>query len=219
MCASLDLTGAPLNATLIHDPVLNRLTDQQEVESAELLPGHVRRHARPTIREVAAMAGVSFKTVSRVVNAEAGVSGKLDARVRAAIDRLDYRPNLAATNLRRGNARSGTIGLLLPDVATPFFARLLRAVEDVALRRGALVIAGSSDDSAAREHELVAAFASRRVDGLIILTATRDQSHLVREGQCGTAMVVIDRVIARDAAPLGRAAAELLFRRIDGDEI
>ncbi len=192
------------------------------------------------------MAGVSLKTVSRVVNSEPGVSGQLDSRVRAAIDRLDYRPNLAASSLRRGDARSGTIGLLVQDVAAPFFATLLRAVADVAVKRDVLVISGSSDCSEIRERELVAAFVSRRVDGLIIYTAGQDQSHLIAEGQSGTAVVFIDEdradedadsvvannpachrrsrshlvahghLIARDPVALGRASAELLFRRIGG---
>ncbi len=139
------------------------------------------------------MAGVSLKTVSRVVNAEPGVSGKLDSRGRAAIDRLDYRPNLAASNLRRANPKSGTIGVLVKDIANPFFATLLRAVADRALRREVLVIAGSSDGNETLERELFEAFASRRVDGLIVHTSTHDQSHLTGELQRGTAVVFVDR--------------------------
>lgn len=152
-----------------------------------------RREARPTIREVAAMAGVSLKTVSRVVNAEAGVSGKLDSRVRAAIDRLDYRPDLSASSLRRADKKTGTIGLLSQDVANPFSSKLHRAVADIALKHGVLVIAGSSDNNEARDRELIAAFSSRRVDGLIILTVCRDQGQLVREHQHGTVVVFVDR--------------------------
>jgi LacI family transcriptional regulator len=139
------------------------------------------------------MAGVSLKTVSRVVNAEPGVSGKLDSRVRAAINRLDYRPNLSASNLRRTDRKTGTIGLLTQDIGNPYSSTLHRAVADVALRRGVLVIAGSSDDSEARERELIAAFSSRRVDGLIVLTAIHDQSQLIGEHQRGTAVVFVDQ--------------------------
>jgi LacI family transcriptional regulator len=139
------------------------------------------------------MAGVSLKTVSRVVNAEAGVSGKLDSRVRAAIDRLDYRPDLSASSLRRTDRKTGTIGLLSQDVASPFCSRLHRAVADIALRHGVLVIAGSSDNNEARERELIAAFSSRRVDGLIILTASRDRSQLMSEQRRGTAVVFVDQ--------------------------
>ncbi len=139
------------------------------------------------------MAGVSLKTVSRVVNAEGGVSGKLDSRVRAAIDRLDYRPDLSASSLRRTDRKTATIGLLSQDVAHPFSSTVHRAVADVALRHGVLVIAGSSDNNEARERELMAAFSSRRVDGLIVLTASHDQSQLVSEQRRGTAVVFVDR--------------------------
>jgi LacI family transcriptional regulator len=139
------------------------------------------------------MAGVSLKTVSRVVNAEGGVSGRLDSRVRAAIDRLDYRPDLSASSLRRTDRKTGTIGLVSQDLADPFSSTVHRAVVDIALRRGVFVIAGSSDNNEARERELIAAFSSRRVDGLIILTASHDQSQLVIEQRRGTAMVFVDR--------------------------
>ena len=67
---------------------------------------------RPTMRDVAALAGVSLKTVSRVVNREPGVSGDLQGRVRRAAQQLDFRLNLTASNLRRADQRTATIGLL-----------------------------------------------------------------------------------------------------------
>ncbi len=75
---------------------------------------------RPTMRDVAARAGVSFKTVSRVVNDEPGVSPALIERVRQAVDELGFRPNVGARVLRRADARTASIGLLLDDVADPF---------------------------------------------------------------------------------------------------
>src|SRR5450631_395396 len=90
---------------------------------------------RPTMREVAALAGVSLKTVSRVVNGEPGVSGDLTDRVQLAAQRLDYQPNLTASSLRRNDGKTKTIGLLLENVANPFSSALHRAVEDVARPR------------------------------------------------------------------------------------
>lgn len=148
---------------------------------------------RPTMRDVAALAGVSLKTVSRVINTEPAVSHRLRARVQAAIERLDYRHNLTASSLRRSDGKSSTIGVLLEDVANPFSSALHREIEDVALGRGVLVLAGSSDENEAREHELIAAFTSRRVDGLIIVPASHDHSYLLSERRAGTAMVFIDR--------------------------
>ncbi len=121
------------------------------------------------MREVAALAGVSLKTVSRVINAEPGVSPELAARVGAAIQRLAYRHNLWASSLRRTDGKSATIGLILEDIGNPFSATLHRAIEDVAVKRGVLVLAGSLEEDEDRERELVSAFASRRVDGLVIM--------------------------------------------------
>jgi LacI family transcriptional regulator len=145
------------------------------------------------MREVAALAGVSLKTVSRVINAEPGVSPELATRVGAAIERLDYRHNLWASSLRRTDGKSATIGLVLEDIGNPFSATLHRAIEDVAVKRGVLVLAGSLEEDEARERELVFAFASRRVDGLVIMPASHDHSYLVNERRAGTPIVFVDR--------------------------
>src|SRR5712691_7621549 len=149
--------------------------------------------SRPTMREVAALAKVSIKTVSRVVNGEAGVSPRLARRVTAASERLDYRHNLTASSLRRSDGRSATIGVVLEDVSNPFASALHRSIEDVAVERGVLVLAGSSEEIEDRERKLVSAFASRRVDGLIIQPASHDHSYLLTERRAGTAIVFVDR--------------------------
>ena len=145
------------------------------------------------MREVAALAGVSIKTVSRVINGEPAVSAGVTTRVSAAIDRLDYRHNMTASSLRRSDGRTATIGVVLEDVANPFSSALHRAIEDVAVARGVLVLAGSSDEDGNRERRLVAAFASRRVDGLVIQPATHDHSFLITERKAGTPIVFVDR--------------------------
>jgi LacI family transcriptional regulator len=145
------------------------------------------------MREVAALAGVSLKTVSRVVNREDGVSEELVARVTRAAQQLDYRPNLTASNLRRADRRTGTIGLLVDDVANPFFADIHRGVEDVARRRGVAVMASSLDRSPDLESDLVSALASRRVDGLILGPTAREQGYLTNELRSGLSIVCIDQ--------------------------
>src|ERR1700716_2075650 len=145
------------------------------------------------MRDVAALAGVSIKTVSRVVNDEGGVTPGLAAQVLKAVERLDYRHNLTASSLRRADGKSATIGVVLEDVANPFSSALHRSIENVALRRGVLVLAGSSDEDGDRERQLVAAFASRRVDGLVIVPAGHDHSYLLNERRAGTAIVFADR--------------------------
>jgi len=145
------------------------------------------------MREVAALAKVSIKTVSRVVNGESGVSPRLARQVEAATERLSYRHNLTASSLRRSDGRTATIGVVVEDVANPFSSALNRAIEDVAVQRGVLVLAGSSDEDADRERKLVSAFASRRVDGLIIQPSSDDHSYLMSERKAGTAIVFVDR--------------------------
>jgi LacI family transcriptional regulator len=145
------------------------------------------------MREVAAAAKVSIKTVSRVVNGEHGVTPGLSQRVMAAVERVGYRHNLTASSLRRSDGRTASIGVVLEDVANPFSSALHRAIQDVALTRGVLVLAGSSDEDGDRERDLVSTFASRQVDGLIIVPASHDHGYLHTERKVGTAIVFVDR--------------------------
>jgi LacI family transcriptional regulator len=145
------------------------------------------------MRDVAALAAVSLKTVSRVVNGEPTVAPELAERVRAAASQLSYQPNLTASNLRRGDKKSFTIGLLVQDVANPFSAAIFRAVENVASAVGVSVLASSLDEDPARERTLAGELVGRRADGLIIMPAGQDQSYLRLEQQSGTALVFIDR--------------------------
>src|SRR5437764_14580926 len=170
------------------------------------------------MRQVAALAKVSIKTVSRVVNREPGVSPRLAKRVLAATERLSYRHNMTASSLRRADGRTATIGVVLEDVANPFSSALHRAIEDVAVERGVLVLAGSSDEDENREHQLIAAFAARRVDGLVIQPASHDHSFLIAERKAGTAMVFVDRppafldadtVVTDNAAGVRRGVSHL----------
>ena len=149
--------------------------------------------ARPTMRDVAALAGVSLKTVSRVVNREDGVSDELVAKVERASTQLDYRPNLTASNLRRSDRKTATWGLLLEDVANPFSSAVHRGVEEVARELGVAVFAASMDEDPERERELVAAFSSRRVDALIIAPTATEHAYLANESRNGIAVVFVDR--------------------------
>jgi LacI family transcriptional regulator len=145
------------------------------------------------MREVAALAGVAIKTVSRVMNEVPTVDPELAGRVREAADMLGYRPNLTASSLRRGAGRTATIGLLLEDVSNPFSAALLRAVEDDARARGVQVLIASLDRDPDREREMVRTLIDRQVDGLIIVPAGQDQSYLQAESRHGVCAVFLDR--------------------------
>src|SRR5919112_736315 len=116
---------------------------------------------RATIRDVAALAGVGIKTVSRVINDEANVSPSTRERVRRAAHTLNFQPNLGAGALRRSGGKSYTLGLLLDSVDNPFSAAVNRAVERVATARNTAVFAASSEDDPEHERALVATFTRR----------------------------------------------------------
>jgi LacI family transcriptional regulator len=143
--------------------------------------------------DVAALAGVGLKTVSRVVNAEPGVSPELETRVRDAIAQLNYQRDANASMLRRLGGKTKTIGLVLEDVANPFSSALHRAIEDEARARGVLVFAGSCEEDGRRERELIGTFRERRVDGIIVVPAGRDHTYLHEDRRTGTALVFLDR--------------------------
>jgi LacI family transcriptional regulator len=145
------------------------------------------------MREVATLAGVSLATVSRVINAEGRVRPDLAERVQEAVSLLGYRRDLTATNLRRADRHSASIGIVFDDVANPFHAALLGGVEAVARTRGVLPLVGSTNEDADRERELAEAFLSRRVDGLIVVPSGPDHSYLRPDRDAGVAFVFVDR--------------------------
>jgi LacI family transcriptional regulator len=148
------------------------------------------------MNDVAALARVSIKTVSRVINQQPTVSPEIAARVEQAIRRLGYHPNVAAISLRRADHKTSTIGLLLEDVANPFSSALHRAVEDTAKRNGMLVFAGSSDEDPEREREVLGAFVRHQVDGMIVMAAGRHQDGLlVEQRRQGRPVVLVDRLV------------------------
>ncbi|WP_260610413.1 LacI family DNA-binding transcriptional regulator [Streptomyces sp. WAC06614] len=154
------------------------------------------------MKDVAARAGVGLKTVSRVVNGEPGVTPETGRRVQEAIDALGFRRNDSARVLRKG--RTASIGLVLEDLADPFYGPLSRAVEEVARAHGALLINGSSAEDPDRERELVLALCARRVDGLIVIPAGDDHRYLEPEIRAGVATVFVDR-------PAGRIDADVVL--------
>jgi LacI family transcriptional regulator len=144
------------------------------------------------MREVAAAAGVSLKTVSRVVNDEAGVRPDTAERVRSAITRLGFRRNDLARSLRDGGG-THSIGLVIKDLANPFYSQIARGVEDVASVSGRLVVSGSSDEDPERERRLIRSLCERRVDGLLVVPCGTGHGYLETELALGTPMVFLDR--------------------------
>lgn len=152
-----------------------------------------RRPRRPTMRDVAALSGVSVMTVSRVVNSDLRVAPDRATKVMAAVETLGYRHNVTARNLRLTGQPTATVGLIVDDVANPFFSIMQRAIENTVAKHNSLVLSGSSDGQLDRERALVSAFATRRVDGLIMVPSGEDQRYLQAELHRGLALVLVDR--------------------------
>ncbi|MGY5764304.1 LacI family DNA-binding transcriptional regulator [Brachybacterium sp. DNPG3] len=148
---------------------------------------------RPTMKDVAARAGVGFKTVSRVVNGEPGVSEKTAEKVRRAADELHYHRDMIAGNLRRAEGRTDSLGLLLASVGNEFDAVMNRAVEDTAQEHRISVFTASTDEDPERERQLALGLLSRRVDGLVLMPSPGDLSSLQSEIDFGTPIVAVDR--------------------------
>ncbi len=143
-----------------------------------------------TMRQVAERAGVSAKTVSRVINNDRYVSDDVRRRVETAIADLSYVPNLLARTFRSG--RDAAIGVAIPDISDPFFATLTREVEQIARSRGVAVFITSLGQEADEEQRRVEALLGRQLTGLITTPIAADQSYL-RPWQDRTTIVFIDR--------------------------
>src|SRR5438105_1263865 len=123
----------------------------------------------PNIYDVARHADVSVATVSAVVNGTAYVSPRLKARVEAAIKALGYQPNYLARGLAK--QQSQTVGMIVPDIANPFFPEVVRGAEDTAHAAGYSLLIASSDNDTRREELYLRLFLSKRVDGVILTKA------------------------------------------------
>lgn len=152
----------------------------------------MRSSRPPTMNDVAAAAGVGLKTVSRYVNGATNIHPDLSERIGAAIDALGYRHNLAAASIRPGRS-SKVIGLIISDLANPYYSVLARSVERVCTEHGYLLMSASSEEDADRHRLLVDRLVAQRVDGLVVVPprhattpwATRTVEHVP--------MVLVDR--------------------------
>lgn len=174
---------------------------------------------RPTITDVARAAGVSIKTVSRVVNNES-TRPETAERVLEAVRRLGFRRNDMASNLRSGR-RSASVGLIIEDLGNPFYSAIASAVEEVARRNDTLLITASSEEDSDRERQLVLELCKRRVDGVLAVPAGDDHRYLRAEIELGTPVVFVDRppggldadtVLIDNAGGARAAVAHLLGR-------
>ena len=143
-----------------------------------------------SIREVAALAGVSVGTVSNVLNRPDVVAESTRGRVQAAIKSLGFIRNESARQLRAG--RSRTIGLVVLDVANPFFTDVARGVEDEASEAGLAVILCNSDDKQVKESRYLELLEEHRVQGILITPVSGADERLARLQRRGTPVVLVD---------------------------
>lgn len=153
--------GTPLYACIIAIGVVV----MSETPAHNDTPRGLRRPTR--LVDLARHAGVSTKTVSRVLNDEAYVAPAMREKVMAAVSELSYVGDAAATGLR--TKRSGFIGLIIPDVRNGFFALLTRAIEERLAPASPTLLLGDSDEEPDQEERYLRTFRQQRVDGLIVL--------------------------------------------------
>lgn len=171
---------------------------------------------RVTLRDVARVAAVSAKTVSRVVNGDAHVTPDTRARVQQAITDLGFQPNLVARSLRVG--RTDVVGLVVESLADPFFAHLTSAVEQAAYERGlAVMVTSVGNQAPERESVIVESLLVRQVAGLIVAPMAQSHSYLAGPGP-RTPVVFVDRLpegIVSDAVLVDDlAAGEMATRHL-----
>jgi LacI family transcriptional regulator len=150
--------------------------------------------AKVTIKDVARLSGVSPMTVSRVINASERVRPDTRRRVEEAISALGYVPSRLARGLSR--QRTGTLALIVPDVANPFFTLIVRGAEDVARRAGYRVLLCDTRADLTVEHEVIEEMLAHRVEGIVIAPVNdRSKADLRRLVEFGVPFVLIDRTV------------------------
>ena len=147
-----------------------------------------------TIKDVAQLSGVSPMTVSRVINVSQRVSPETRRRVEQAISELGYVPSRLARGFSR--QRTGTLALIVPDVANPFFTAIVRAAEDVARRAGYRIILCDTRGDLRIEREVIEEMIAHRVEGIAIAPVSdRSKGHLLRLAKFGVPFVLVDRTV------------------------
>ena len=182
--------GRPVRGT-VRRPVLCSVGHRSAA-----LPGPVMTpRSRPTLADVAALAGVSLKTASRALNAEYGVAPATAERVHEAADRLGFRPNQIARALASRQS-TAAVGLVIPSLSDSFMAAVAAAVETNLAPRDLQLISASHVDDASRQRRITHALVERRVDALVIVSAPGDASYLQTDIDHGLVVVAVDRPLA-----------------------
>ena len=174
-----------------------------------------------TLKRVAEIAGVSIATASRVLAGKGGehrISAATVAAVKQAAERIGFRHSHLARSLKSG--QSALIGVVVPDVANPFFAAIARELTLAAEAKGYSVLLADSREDDASERRLVEQLRDRRIEGLVVCPAGLEQGHLTAAQASGLPLVVVDRgfadgdllTITSDHAQGARALAQVLLK-------
>ncbi|MBA3415786.1 MAG: LacI family DNA-binding transcriptional regulator [Chloroflexia bacterium] len=154
-----------------------------------------------TIEDVAREAGVSIATVSRYLNGPGGiVAAETGSRVQAAVARLGYVPNSAARSLKTG--KTGLIGVLLANIAHPYWSTVLAGVEEACQKAGYGAMVSSAADRADVEHSYLQTFLKQRVDGILLNPAHADPETVAAWARLRVPIVLIDRTLPGLPFPL-----------------
>jgi LacI family transcriptional regulator len=196
------------------DKTLNLAHKLTNVDSKDKKQPEIKFSAmsRARMSDVARLAGVSTKTASRVFSGDSNVAEKTKKAVLEAAARLRYRPNVLARNLRSGGATK-TVGLVIGDLANPFYFKLAASIERELASAGMNLIVGTTEDSPEIEVQVVNAMLAQQVRALIIVPVAQDQSYLEGEQSLGTPLVFLDR------KPVNLVADSICLSNFDGAKI
>jgi LacI family transcriptional regulator len=150
---------------------------------------------RATLADVARLAEVSTKTVSRALSGAPNVDPATRARVQRAATTLRFRPNALARELRSGGVTT-TVGFVIGDLTNPFYGQVAGGVERALSRRGLTLVLAATEDDAAAEARVVVAMLERRIRALLLVPIADDHGYLEGERQFGTPIVAVDRPLA-----------------------
>lgn len=152
-----------------------------------------------TMKDVAKRAGVSATTVSHVINKTRFVSKDVKARVLRAMEELSYQPNAIARSLK--TRATQTIGLIISDIANPFFTGLVRGVEDVANSKGYNLILCNTDEKPEKERMYIHVLMQKQVDGIIMTPTGGNREYIAGLVKKGFPLVFVDRYLEDVEAP------------------
>ena len=154
------------------------------------------------IKELAAKLNLSVTTISRVLNGKARqyrISKETEKKVQEAAKALHYSPNQFARGLKLD--KSETIGVIVPDISNPFFAEIMRSIEEKSKKNGYAVLIGNSGDNTEQEMILMDHFQSKKVDGIVVAPVGITSKHLEDLFQGGIPVVIIDRAFPGTSLP------------------